>query len=76
MPEEVKVPVAKTDKRLEVVDDFIRNFLIKHKMNRSLEVFQVRILNILMFFNFSKNGINCNKKERLLSNWDKYRMCM
>lgn len=26
--------------RLEVVDDFIRNFLIKHQLNRSLEVFQ------------------------------------
>ncbi|CAD8213124.1 unnamed protein product [Paramecium octaurelia] len=26
--------------RLEVVDDFIRNFLIKNQMNRSLEVFQ------------------------------------
>jgi hypothetical protein len=30
---------AKVEKRLEVVDDFIRNFLIKHKMNRSLEIF-------------------------------------
>ena len=37
------VPIKKTDakkvNRLEVVDDFIRNFLIKHKMNKSLEIF-------------------------------------
>ncbi|EAR99424.2 flagellar WD-repeat protein PF20 (macronuclear) [Tetrahymena thermophila SB210] len=39
-PKEDKKPVSKTVKRLEVVDDFIRNFLIKHKMTRSLEVFQ------------------------------------
>jgi hypothetical protein len=32
---------AKDVKRLEVVDDFIRNFLIRNKMNRTLAVFQV-----------------------------------
>ena len=34
--------------RLEVVDDFIRNFLIKNQMNRSLEVFQVIIILITL----------------------------
>ena len=34
-------PEAKTIKRTEVIDDFIRNFMIKHKMQRSLEAFQV-----------------------------------
>ena len=32
---------AKEVQRLEVVDDFLRNFLVKHKMTRTLEVFQV-----------------------------------
>jgi hypothetical protein len=31
---------SKTVQRLEVVDDFIRNYLIKNKMTKSLEVFQ------------------------------------
>ena len=31
-------------KRTEVIDDFIRNFMIKHKMKRSLEAFQVNIV--------------------------------
>lgn len=38
-PQEKKI-VPGGVSRLEVVDDFIRNFLIKHKMTRSLEVFQ------------------------------------
>jgi hypothetical protein len=36
-----KATEAKDVKRLEVVDDFIRNFLIRNKMNRTLAVFQV-----------------------------------
>jgi hypothetical protein len=31
---------AKVQQRPQVIDDFIRNFLIKHSMQRSLEVFQ------------------------------------
>jgi len=38
-PKEEEKVTSKAVSRLEVVDDFIRNFLIKHKMNRSLEVF-------------------------------------
>ncbi|KRW99930.1 WD40-repeat-containing domain [Pseudocohnilembus persalinus] len=37
---ELSKPKPSTEKRLEVVDDFIRNFLIKNKMTRSLEIFQ------------------------------------
>ena len=35
---------AKEVQRLEVVDDFLRNFLVKHKMDRTLEVFQVSLI--------------------------------
>ena len=30
---------AKTVQRLEVVDDFFRNFLIKHSLAKTLEIF-------------------------------------
>lgn len=33
-------PNSKYIQRLEVVDDFIRNYLIKNKMTKSLEIFQ------------------------------------
>ena len=39
-PAEIKKVEAKKVNRLEVVDDFVRNFLIKHKMFKSLESFQ------------------------------------
>ncbi len=45
-------------KRLEVVDDYIRNFLTKHGMNKTLNSFQVHI------DSHRKNGIklsNLNK---------------
>lgn len=35
-----KIAEAKDVKRLEVIDDFIRNFLIRNKMNRTLVTFQ------------------------------------
>lgn len=38
-PEEKPEPKSKTVQRLEVVDDFIRNYLIKNKMTKSLEIF-------------------------------------
>ena len=40
MQEAVEIPKATVTRRPEVVDDFIRNFLIRYKMTRTLDAFQ------------------------------------
>ena len=35
-----EIPKAAVSRRPEVVDDFIRNFLIRYKMTRTLDAFQ------------------------------------
>jgi len=44
-------------KRTEVIDDFIRNFMIKHKMKRSLEVFQQEWYELAQKGKFSDNEL-------------------
>lgn len=46
-------------KRLEVVDDYIRNFLTKHGMTKTLNSFQV------LFKLYRKNGMKASNRSRI-----------
>ena len=52
---------SKIQTSLEVIDDFIRNYMIKHKMKKTLQVFQV--FPYPLTYIPSKNGLKWAKKE-------------
>lgn len=57
---EQKRQEARQLERLELVDDFIRNFFIKHKMQKSLEIFQQEWYELVQ-----KGKINVGKLEQV-----------
>ncbi len=57
---EQKRQEARELERLELVDDFIRNFFIKHKMQKSLEIFQQEWYELVQ-----KGKINVGKLEQV-----------
>ena len=60
-------PEAHTVERMELIDDFIRNFFIKNNLTKSLHSFQVHIFFSIKSDLISKSGTKLLKKVK--STW-------